>query len=112
MKYVELYIKSLNKKQAQNIVPAPDKTFNLPGLRTAKDLEAVIIHRYKKEYNVALSGYQKNKKAVSSLKGRSKTELNKQIKSTKQHLDSLLVKIGDYTPSNRAMGFDEVIDAK
>lgn len=112
MKYLELYIMSLNKKQAQNTVPAPVKIFVLPGLKTAKHLAAEEIIRCKKEYNLALRGYQKNKKAVSSLKGRSKSDMNKQLKSTKQHLDSLLRQIGDYTPSNLARGFDEVRDAK
>jgi hypothetical protein len=112
MKYLELYIKSLNKKQAQNTVPVPFKVFSLPGLKTAKHLAAEEIIRCKREYNLVLRGYQKNKRAVSSLKGKRKTDMNKQLKSTKQHLDSLWIKLGDPDPSKRAMGFEEVRDAK
>ena len=112
MNYVEIYVKSLIHRPAQNAVSVECKKFNLPGLRTSKDLAAVEILRYKKEYNYALREYQKNKTKIKSLKGEKKSDMNKRIKSSLEHLNSLLIKIGDYTPSNRAMGFNEVNDAE
>jgi hypothetical protein len=112
MKYVEIYITSLMHRPAQNTVSVECKKFNLPGLRTSKDLTVIEILRCKKEYNYALREYQKNKTRIKSLKGEKKSDMNKRLKSSQEHLNSLLIKIGDYTPSNRAMGFDEVSDAE
>jgi hypothetical protein len=112
MKHLQLYIKSLNKRQGQNTVPVHLAICELPGLRTPKQVEAEKIAGYKKEYNETLRRYQKNKKNLPSMKGKEKSDMNKHLKSTKQHLDSLWFKIGDSDPSKRAMGFPEVNDAK
>lgn len=112
MKYVELYIKSLNKKQAQVSVPVPRTMFNLPGLRSAKDLDADEILRLKREYNIVLRGYQKSLKQFKSLKGIEKSSMRQQLKSTREHMDSLLIKIGTHTGSERVNGFKEINNAK
>ncbi len=111
MKYVELYIISLNKKQAQVSVPVPRTRFNLPGLRSAKDLEAHKILRLKREYNIVLRGYQKNMKQFKVLKGVEKSSMKQYLKSTREHMDSLLIKIGTHTGSERVNGFKEVDNA-
>ena len=112
MKYVELYIKALIHRPAQGTVSVECKKFNLPGLRTSKDLAAVEIRRCKKEYDYALREYQKNKTRIKSLKGEKKSDMNKRLKSSQEHLNSLLHKIGVFTPSERVHGFDEVSDAE
>ncbi|MFA6468297.1 MAG: hypothetical protein WCW35_05315 [Bacteroidota bacterium] len=112
MKYVEIYVKSLIHRPAQETVSVECKKFNLPGLRTSKDLAAVEIRRCKKEYNYALREYQKNKIKIKSLKGDMKSDMSKRLKSSQEHLNSLLHKIGVFTPSERVHGFEEVNDAE
>jgi hypothetical protein len=105
-------MQSKNKKQAQNSVPASRATLNLPGLRSAKDLSADEIRKLKIEYNSSLHEYQKNNKKVKSLQGSAKRDMQRRLKSTKEHLDSLLIKIGDHTSAERVSGFEGIDDGK
>ncbi|MCX6135903.1 MAG: hypothetical protein NTV54_00180 [Ignavibacteriales bacterium] len=112
MKYVEIYIKSLTKKQAQSTMTLSPRMFKLPGLRSAKDLAADEIRKLKREYNLSLRGYQRNVRICKSLSGKEKKEMKQHLQSTREHLDSMLIKIGEHTPSERVSGFEGVNDAE
>lgn len=108
MNYVELYIKALQDKQAQGqqTVPVPAKVYDLPGLKSYKQMEAVDIVKRKIEYNGALDRHQRLVQSHKAAKGEKRKELRQALASSNEHLTSLLQKIGAHTPSEKALGFE------
>jgi hypothetical protein len=113
MKYVELYVKSLKSKQVQPIQAAP-ATINfddLPGLKSHKQMDAEDKKKYKREYTVSLRQHQKMILDHNVAKGVRKKELKQALASQHDHLESMLLKIGTYSSTEKECGF-EVPDAE
>ena len=113
MKFVELYIKSLKSKQVQpqQAAPATMNYDDLPGLKSHKQMDAEEKKKYKREYTISLRQYQKMTLDHKATKGEMKKELKQALASQRDHMESMLLKIGSYTSSEKAMGF-EVSDAE
>lgn len=107
MKYIELYINSIKKK---NVKPklaalAHSLNYNLPGLKSYSQMQAEEVNKFKKEYNIALDIHRRLIKR-SNIKGEKKKELKSAILSNKDHMETMLQKIGSHTPSEKANGFE------
>lgn len=107
MKYIELYIKSIKKKSTQPKVAAlaHPLNYNLPGLKSYSQMKAEEVIKFKREFNYVLEIHRRYMKRTN-IKGEAKKELNSAILSNKDHMESLLQKIGSYTPSEKANGFE------
>lgn len=108
MKYVELYIKSLKSKQVQpqQAAPATMNYDDLPGLKSYKQMDAEKKMMYKREYNLSLEQHRRMVTERDMSKGARLKELKQAIASGTEHRESMLLKIGTHTPSEKAMGFE------
>jgi hypothetical protein len=113
MKYVELYIKSLKSKQVQpqQTAPASIDYSDLPGLKSDAVRKAEDTRKYKIEYNHSLAQLYALDCKQRTAKGASKKELKQALASLRDHLDSMLLKVGSYTKKEKVDGF-EVPDAQ
>jgi hypothetical protein len=113
MKYVELYIKSLMLKQVQPLQAAPASIdySDLPGLKSDAVRKAEDTRKYKLEYNLSLAQRNALDCKQRNANAAYRKEIRQALASLRDHLDSMLLKIGTYTKKEKANGF-EVPDAE